>query len=82
MRRFIDNEGEEIDSAHVGLGAAFLEGGLVEVWNEVDRTVPSATCLSHQNKTVCFYSVLFSVTWVFYNAPSSVFGHLSNIGSY
>ena len=29
MHRVIDNEGDEIDSAHVGQGAAFLEGGLV-----------------------------------------------------
>ena len=37
MRRFIDNEGEEINSAHVGLGAAFREGGLIELWLEVER---------------------------------------------
>ena len=37
MRRFIDNEGEEINAAHVGLGAAYREGGLVELWLEVER---------------------------------------------
>ena len=37
MQRLIDTEGEEIYSAHVGLGAAFQEGELVEVWDEVDR---------------------------------------------
>lgn len=35
--RFIDNESEEIDSAHDGFGAAFREWGLVEVWAEVER---------------------------------------------
>ena len=37
MRRFVDNEGEEINSAHVGLGAAFIEDGLPEVWAGVER---------------------------------------------
>ena len=37
MRRFVDNCGKEIDAAHVGLTSAFREGGLPEVWAEVDR---------------------------------------------
>ena len=37
MRRFIDNNGREIDAAHVGLTSAFREGGLPELWREVDR---------------------------------------------
>ena len=37
MQRFIDNAGDETDLAHVGLGAAFLEGGLVELWDEAYR---------------------------------------------
>ena len=35
MRCLVDNKGVEIDSAHVGLGAAHLEGGHAEIWRFV-----------------------------------------------
>ena len=37
MRRLIDNKGKEIDSAHIGLTSAHLEGGHAELWRFVER---------------------------------------------
>ena len=37
MRRLVNNKDVEIDSPHVGLGAAHLEDGQAELWRFIER---------------------------------------------